>query len=158
MALAIQLAGENVEREIGGGPFGAAVFRSDTGDLIAVGVNSVVRLANSVFHAEVVALMLAHRRLGLHTFALPGTPPLELVTSAEPCAMCFGATLWSGVRKLVCGATKADAEQLGFDEGPVTEASWDHARARGIEVVRGVLREDAVRVLHRYRELGRPIY
>jgi tRNA(Arg) A34 adenosine deaminase TadA len=158
MALAIQLARDNVERELGGGPFGAAVFRSDTGELVSVGVNSVVRLSNSVFHAEVVALMLAHQRLGVHTFAVSGTPPLELVTTCEPCAMCFGATLWSGVSRLTSGATKADAEQLGFDEGPVTEASWEHARSRGIEIVRGVLREDAVRVLRRYQELGRPIY
>lgn len=158
MAFVIQLAGENVEREPGGGPFGAAVFRSDNGELVSVGVNSVVRLSNSVLHAEVVALMLAHHRLGLHTFAVPEAPPLELVTSCEPCAMCFGATLWSGVRKLICGATKADAEQLGFDEGPVSDTSWEHARARGIEVVRGVLREDAVAVLRRYQELGRPVY
>lgn len=158
MALAIRLAAENVERETGGGPFGAAVFRSDTGELVSVGVNSVLRLTNSVLHAEVVALMLAHERLGLHSFAAPGAPPLELATSCEPCAMCFGATLWSGVGKLICGATKDDAESLGFDEGPVGEASYDYARARGVEVIRGVLRSEAVAVLRRYQELGRPIY
>lgn len=158
MALAVSLAAANVEREVGGGPFGAAVFRSDTGELVSVGVNSVVRLHNALLHAEVVALLLAHDRLGIHSFREPGAPPLELATSCEPCAMCLGATLWSGVSKLICGATKTDAEALGFDEGPVGEASYDHARGRGIEVVRGVLRREAVAVLERYRSLGRPIY
>jgi tRNA(Arg) A34 adenosine deaminase TadA len=161
MALAVRLAGENVEREPGGGPFGAAVFRVDTGGLVAVGVNSVIRLGNSALHAEVVALMLAHRALGLHSFDahnLPGAPALELVTSCEPCIMCFGATMWSGIRRLVCGATRQDAEALGFDEGPVTEASYRYLQQRGVEVVRGVLRAEARAVLQRYQELGRPVY
>lgn len=158
MDLAIRLAAENVEREPGGGPFGAAVFHRDTGELVSVGVNSVIRLGNSVLHAEVTALMLAHRATGFYSFALPGAPPLELVTSCEPCAMCLGATLWSGVRRLVCGATKADAEALGFDEGPVSEESYRHLQQRGIEVIRGVRRQEAVAVLQRYQALGRPIY
>jgi tRNA(Arg) A34 adenosine deaminase TadA len=158
MALAVRLARENVEREAGGGPFGAAVFEAEAGDLIAVGVNSVVRLTNSALHAEVVALMLAQRTLGVHSFAVPGTPAVELFTSAEPCVMCLGAIVWSGVRRLVTGARQEDVQALGFDEGPVTEASYEQLRRRGVEVVRGVLREEARAVLARYQELGRPIY
>lgn len=158
MALAIRLSAENVEREPGGGPFGAAVFRSDTGELVSVGVNSVVRLHNSALHAEVVALMLAHEAHGLHSFRAPGAPPLELVTSCEPCIMCFGMTMWSGVTRLVCGATRDDAMELGFDEGPVTEDSYRYLQSRGVEIVRGVLRKEACAVLKRYQELDRPIY
>ena len=158
MALAIRLSAENVERETGGGPFGAAVFRSDTGELVSVGMNSVVRLHNSALHAEIVALMLAHEAHGLHSFRAPGAPPLELVTSCEPCVMCFGMTLWCGVTRLVCGATRDDAMELGFDEGPVNEDSYRHLQGRGVEVIRGVLRQEARAVLKRYQELGRPIY
>jgi len=158
MALVIRLAAANVERETGGGPFGAAVFRSDTGELISVGVNSVVRLHNAALHAEVVALMLAHEALAVHSFRLPGVPPLELISSCDPCVMCLGATAWSGVSRLVTGATKQDAEELGFDEGPVTADSYAQLQRHGVEVVRGVLRDEARVVLRRYRELGRPIY
>jgi tRNA(Arg) A34 adenosine deaminase TadA len=158
MRLAVRLAAENVEREAGGGPFGAAVFRRDTGQLVSVGVNSVIRLGNSALHAEVVALMLAHRATGFYSFAAAGAPSLELVTSCEPCVMCLGATHWSGVSRLVCGATKADAESLGFDEGPVDAAAYEHLSRRGLAVVRGVLRAEAVAVLQRYQALGRPIY
>jgi tRNA(Arg) A34 adenosine deaminase TadA len=158
MQFAVWLSGENVERETGGGPFGAAVFRIDTGELVSVGVNSVLRLNNSLLHAEVMALLLAHRALGAHAFNAPGAPALELVSSCEPCVMCFGATMWSGVKRLVCGATREDAEALGFDEGPVTEESYRHLQGRGVEVVRGVLRAEARAVLLRYQELGRSIY
>ena len=45
MRLAITVSRANVERT-SGGPFGAAVFEADSGRLVSVGMNSVVRLNN----------------------------------------------------------------------------------------------------------------
>jgi tRNA(Arg) A34 adenosine deaminase TadA len=118
----------------------------------------VTRLGNSVLHAETLAIMLAQARLG--TYAL-GSAPEEsyaLVTSCEPCAMCLGAALWSGVRALVSGAAREDATALGFDEGPVFAESWRYLEQRGIRTTRGVLREEAVAVLELYRATGGAIY
>lgn len=157
MALAIALARENVEQEWGG-PFGAAVFETESGRLVSVGVNSVTRLANSLWHAEIVALAMAHTRLHSFTLGAAGMPSHELVTSCEPCAMCLGATLWSGVRSLVCGAAREDAEAIGFDEGPVTEASYAHLEGRGISVRREVLRDEARSVFAEYRARGGVVY
>src|SRR3972149_5393340 len=58
MRLTVALSRLNVEHETGG-PFGAAVFAPDTGRLVGIGVNSVVRLNSSTLPAEAVALMLA---------------------------------------------------------------------------------------------------
>src|SRR5262245_26742688 len=115
MALAVALSRENLER--GGGPFGAAVFAGER--LIAAGVNCVLESGFSIAHAEILALMTAQRRLGpAHEVRVP----LTLFASTEPCCQCFGALIWSGVRRLICGATTADAEAVGFDEGPKPEA------------------------------------
>src|SRR5687767_12943477 len=130
MRLAIALARWNVDAETGG-PFGAAVFERDSGRLISVGVNLVVPLGNSALHAEMVAFMMAQARIGSYTLAGEGMPAHELATSCEPCAMCLGATLWSGVRRVICGATREDAVQLAFDEGPVFEASYAYLAERG---------------------------
>jgi tRNA(Arg) A34 adenosine deaminase TadA len=157
MRLAIRLARENVERG-SGGPFGAIIVEADSGRLLSAGTNSVVRLHNCVLHAEVVAIMTAQQRVGSYTLGAPGQPATELFTSCEPCAMCLGATLWSGVQRLVCGATRDDATRLSFDEGPVFEQSYHYLQERGIEVVRGVLRDEARDVLVRYGESGGPIY
>jgi len=157
MRLAVQLARENVLRGTGG-PFGAAVYRMPEGTLVSAGVNSVTRLSNSVLHAEIVAIMMAQQRAGRFTLDAEDGPVHALVTSCEPCAMCLGATLWSGARRLVCGATREDAVALGFDEGPVFPESYAYLESRGIEVVRGVLREDAAAVLDLYRRSGGPIY
>lgn len=158
MRLVVRLARENVERESGGGPFAAGLFRDDTGALVSVGLNSVLRLRNSLLHAEVMAIMLGEAALGVHAFDAPGAPPVTLVASCEPCVMCLGAVLWSGVGRLLCGATKADAEAIGFDEGPVTEESYRHLERRGVRIERAVLRDEARAVLERYRELGRELY
>jgi tRNA(Arg) A34 adenosine deaminase TadA len=157
MRLAIQLSRQNVLRHTGG-PFGAAVFESESGALVAAGVNSVTRLHNSVLHAETLALMLAQQRVGSFTLSGPGLPSHELVTSCEPCAMCLGAAFWSGVRRLVYGANRADATALSFDEGPVFPESYAYLEERGISVVRDVLREEAAAVLELYRATGGPIY
>lgn len=155
--LAIALARENVVRDTGG-PFGAAVFEAGTGRLVGVGTNGVVRLNNSSAHAEVVALMMAQARLGSFTLRDNGRTRHELFSSCEPCAMCLGASLWSGVHRLVCGATRDDAQSIAFDEGPVFPESYEYLEQRGIEVVRGVARAEAAAVLALYARGGGAIY
>ena len=157
MRLAIRLAHENVERGTGG-PFGAAIFERGTGQLISVGVNSVVRLNNCTLHAEMVAYQLAQKRIGSYTLSADGHPQHELFTSCEPCAMCLGATLWSGVSRVVIAASRDDAIAIGFDEGPVFAESFSYLRARGVVIDEGVLRAEGRSVLERYQALGGPVY
>jgi tRNA(Arg) A34 adenosine deaminase TadA len=157
MRLIVELSRQNVLRG-GGGPFGAGVFESSGGRLVAAGVNSVTRLNNSVLHAETLAIMLAQARLGTYALGSAGSDSYLLVTSCEPCAMCLGATLWSGVRRLVCGAAKEDATAVGFDEGPVFAESWAYLERRGVRAARGVLRDEAAAVLELYRATGGAIY
>jgi len=157
MRVAIALSRENVERDTGG-PFGAAIFESESGRLVAVGMNSVVRLNNCTLHAEMVAFMTAQRRVESFTLNAAHLPAHDLVTSCEPCAMCLGATLWSGVRRVVFGAGREDAARLQFDEGPVFPESYRYLEERGVTIVGGVLRDEAADVLERYRAKSGPIY
>ncbi|HSJ97543.1 MAG TPA: nucleoside deaminase [Myxococcota bacterium] len=157
MRLAIGLAAENGARGTGG-PFGAAVFERASGRLVAVGVNRVEPSGLSHAHAEMLALALAQRARGTWDLGASGGPRHELVSSSEPCAMCFGAIPWSGVAALVCGARAADAEAIGFDEGP-KPARWVAAlERRGIAVARDVLRGEARAALAAYAAAGRAIY
>ena len=152
MELVIRLAHRNVEE--GGGPFAAVVF--DGAGPIAAGVNRVLDSGFSIAHAEIVALMRSQQaaRLAPERAASPSA----LVTSTEPCCQCFGATVWSSVTSLICGATTADAEAIGFDEGP-KPAGWPATlEKRGIAVRLGVLRDEAKTVLAEYARRGGPIY
>jgi len=156
MSLVIELSKQNIVRG-SGGPFGAAVF-DDEGTLISAGVNSVVSSQCSIFHAEIVALALAQKKLGTYDLSSDGRRRYELFASTEPCAMCFGAIPWSGVSRLVCAARDQDARNIGFDEGPKL-ANWAaELEARNISVTRDVLRQQAVAVLTDYKTAGGRIY
>jgi len=157
MRLAIALSRTNVDRG-DGGPFGAAIFEMESGRLVSVGMNSVVRYNNCTLHGEMVAFMMAQQRVRSFTLNATSLPPHELYTSCEPCAMCLGATLWSGVRRVVYGAAREDASRLNFEEGPVFPESYQYLEARGIEIVRNVLRDEARAVLDAYRAKSGRIY
>ena len=119
------------------GPFIAAIA-DRSGKILSEAANSVVDSGQSHCHAEMNAISLAERALG--TWNLSGRG-LTLYTSAEPCMMCLGGILWSGIERVVYGVSTADVERItGFDEG--FKPKWrDEFSKRGIEVV-GPLLED----------------
>ena len=157
MALAIDLSLNNVIHATGG-PFGAAIFDVATDRLIAPGVNLVVPQNNPTAHAEIVAMGVAGARMGRYDLSNDGTEPTVLATSVEPCAMCLGATPWSGVTSVLIGARDGDARSIGFDEG-TKPADWVRSlEQRGISVRQDVLRDDAIAVLDRYASGGGEIY
>jgi tRNA(Arg) A34 adenosine deaminase TadA len=155
----IGLSRRNVE-EGSGGPFAAAVFASKSGRMLASGVNRVEPLGVSPAHAEIMAIAFAQKRLGQRDLGHDAANPLELVASSQPCLMCLGAVLWSGVTSLVYGAEAADVESvLGFDEGPLPADWTDELRKRGISVRGGgTLRGEAVAVLELYKKRGGTVY
>lgn len=156
MDFVIELSRKNIENRTGG-PFGAAVFDSD-GHLIAPGVNMVTTARCSILHAEMVAIALAQKVLGRYDISDGGRFDFDLFATTEPCAMCFGAIPWSGIRRLVCGARGEDAQGFGFDEGPKLK-NWTAALAdRDINVVRDVRREKATAVLNDYLKSNGLIY
>lgn len=157
MRLVVELSRLNV-RHGTGGPFGAAVFDRETGELLAPGVNLVTTANCSAAHAEMVAIMVAQQALGDFDLGGPARPDYELVASTEPCAMCLGATPWSGVRGLITGARGEDAEEIGFDEGAKPPDWVRSLEERGISVTQDVLREEAAAVLREYAASGGEIY
>lgn len=157
MDFVIEASRLNIEYKTGG-PFAAGVFEIDTGRLVALGVNLVTSEGLSILHAEMVAISLAQRKRGTYDLGQQSQPALSLVATTEPCAMCFGAIPWSGIRRVVTGAADQDARAIGFDEGP-KPADWIKAlRDRHIEVVTDVHRQQAAAVLEMYIRQGGHIY
>ncbi len=155
MQLAIALSEENVSQKTGG-PFGAVVVNEETCELVSAGINLVTTAGLSIAHAEIVALSMAQSAVGNWNLSQSG--PLQLVSSCEPCAMCFGAVPWSGIKSLICGARKKDAEAAGFDEGDKPDHWVRSLQRRDIVVQCSVLRSEAASVLSGYRDTGGAIY
>ena len=122
----------------GSGPFLAAVYDAE-GHLISKEANSVVLRQRSHRHAEMNAIKMAEKTLNTYDLS-----PYNLVlySTAEPCMMCLGGILWSGIKEIYYGVPSNVVEEVtGFDEG--FKPDWQEAfRQRGI-IVHGPIEEDA---------------
>ncbi len=158
MALVIRYSQTNFRNETGG-PFAAGVFEKSSGRLVALGVNRVVPCNASIAHAEIVALTLAQQTLQTYDLGASDQPEHQLVVNGRPCAMCFGALPWSGIRSLAIGASGQKIEAItGFDEGPI-HPNWQHElQRRGIEVIEEVLADRACEVFEEFAASGGRTY
>jgi tRNA(Arg) A34 adenosine deaminase TadA len=149
MRTALDVAHENV-LQTGGLPFGAAIFDDTTGMLLAVGMNCVDACGSSVMHAEVVAIMLTQAKLGRTDLGPPGK--CALYSSCEPCVMCLGAILWSGIPRVVWSARQDDADRAGFPTGLSSEPLIEQMRNGGITLDAAVLRDEGRALLDSNRQ------
>lgn len=128
----------------GAGPFGALVAGGD-GRVLAVAANMVVVRADPTAHAEVTAIRRASALLGRYRLR-----DCTLFATCAPCLMCTGAIHWAGVGRVVLAARAADAEAIGFIEGPAGFDAAAFLRTRGIVVETDVERDAAIAVLRAY--------
>lgn len=158
MRAVINFARINIEQETGG-PFAAGVFETASGKLVSLGVNRVLAHHCSSAHAEVMALSLAQQQLRHFDLGAAHLPAHQLVVNWRPCAMCYGALIWSGVTSLVIAGDGPELEQItGFDEGPIHPQWRQQLDIRGIEVVSDILTEDAVSVFEQFRDSDLLVY
>jgi tRNA(Arg) A34 adenosine deaminase TadA len=145
MRLAIRLAERNVEERTGG-PYGAVLYAPAETRIVAAGVDLLESARSTIAHAELIAVAQAQ---AIYQTADLGPFELELCASAEPCLMCLGAIVWSGISKLVYGALEEDWRAAGWDDLPKPVGWREELVRRGVMVDSGVLRGDALQVLGR---------
>ena len=148
----INKAKKNVQK--GYGPFLAAIY-DEKGNLIAEASNSVLKDNCSNCHAEINVIHEAEKIL--NNYDLSGYN-LSLYITAEPCIMCLGAIMWSGIKKIFYSVSTKDVEQItGFDEG--FKPNWiEEFQKRGIEVTGGIEETLGKEVLEDYVKSDRKIY
>lgn len=136
------------------GPFLAAIY-DEEGNLIAKESNSVVKENCSHNHAEMNTVKQAE--IVLNTYDL-SKYNLSIYVTAEPCIMCLGGILWSGIKNVYFGVTSKEVEEItGFDEG--FKPNWlDEFKSRGITVYGNIAREKGISVLKEYVESGKTVY
>ena len=131
MRRAIEIARGNPDA-----PFGCVVSDSGTGEILAEGLNDAEK--SPILHGETAAIMdLVEQR--------PDADPsgLVLYTTAEPCPMCSGAILWSGIPRVVLGTRLGTLKRLGHPhiDLPCGEVSG-RCSFGDFEVVYGVLEDE----------------
>jgi tRNA(adenine34) deaminase len=85
-------------------PFGALIVETKSGRPLIKRVNAVRQENDPSSHAEVRTVRAACKRL--KSASLKG---YTMYSTCEPCPMCMANLLWSGIDRIVYGATIADA-------------------------------------------------
>ena len=138
----------------GHGPFLAAVY-DEKGNLIAKTANSVINETCSNNHAEMNAIKAAEKALNNYDLS---SYNLSLYVTSEPCMMCLGGIMWSGIKAVYYGVPSKRVEEItGFDEG--FKPDWfNEFQKRGITVYGNIAQELGEAVLYDYVKQGNTVY
>jgi len=138
----------------GSGPFVAAVYDMQ-GNLLVKVANSVVNESCSNNHAEMNAIKAVQAKIGTYNLA---PYELSLYVTAEPCMMCIGGIMWSGIKYVYYGVPSKSVERItGFDEG--FKPHWFREfKKRGIVVYGNIEPELGEQALQKYVDDGKEIY
>ncbi len=136
------------------GPFLAAIYDT-SGQEIARAYNTVVQDNCSHHHAEMNAIHAAEKAFNTYDLS---PYSLTLYTTSEPCQMCLGGILWSGIKTVFFGVPSARVEAVtGFDEG--FKPHWIQAfKDRGIRVYGNIASAEGESVLAEYTHMNKIIY
>ena len=142
VAMAIEEARKGLR--LGEQPFGSVIVRD--GEVVGRAYNIVNSSGDPTTHAETSAVRDAAANLKGSDWK-----GCTLYTSCDPCPMCAGATMFSGIERLVIGARSAKlAELRGRPARTYTAESLAEQMHMKLEVIRGVLQDEAEKVLGEY--------
>ncbi len=131
MRTAIKLAANAPDR-----PFAAVIVDQPSGEMIAEGWNR--SSINPTWHGEIDAI----NRLVDGQVEFDGTR-LALYTTAEPCPMCQGAILWTGIETVVFGTSIRYLQKLGWKQIDIlAEEVIRRSPSFACQVIGGVLEEE----------------
>ena len=138
----------------GKGPFYAEIYDAN-GNLVISSSNSVVEDNCCLHHAEINTIKKAHEKFKEYSLAPEN---LTIYVNAEPCIMCAGAIMWSGIKTVYFGVPSSEVEKItGFDEG--YKPNWiKEFKKRGITVYGNIEQQAGEKVLEDYVNSGRKIY
>lgn len=138
----------------GCGPFVAGIY-DENNNLIVKIANSVVNENCSNNHAEMNAIKLAEQKLNTYDLSKYN---LSIYVTAEPCMMCLGAIMWSGIKNVYYGVPSKTVETItGFDEG--FKPKWfKEFKKRGITVYGNIEAKIGEKELQNYVNSGKEIY
>jgi tRNA(adenine34) deaminase len=120
-------------------PIGAVVVKDGT--IIGRGHNKTEHTKDPTTHAEMEAIRDAAKFLG--GWRLIGC---DLYVTAEPCAMCAGAIVWSRIENLYIGTMDSKAGACGSVFNIVQEEKLNH----NVSVHTGILQEECSLILKNF--------
>lgn len=153
MMMAVEQAQKTSDLGVGG-PFGAAIVNSTTGEIVCVESNRVLQNNDPTAHAEITAIREACKIL--NTYDLSGH---TIYATGYPCPMCMSAIIWANIDKLVYAGTAQDAASIGFrDDFIYNFIQKDCLDAKVLEIEEDSQAREEVKKLYEKYAQGSVIY
>lgn len=133
MTCAIQKAKAGIDQ--GQTPFGACIVKE--GQVISCCHNTVWLDCDITAHAEVNAIRQACKKLNSVKLT-----DCVIYSTCEPCPMCFSACHWSGISRIVYGASIDDAKNSGFSELSIPNKHMKLYGPSPVEIVSDFMRDE----------------
>ncbi|MBO6585615.1 MAG: nucleoside deaminase [Gracilimonas sp.] len=127
-------------KDLGDGAYGALIT-DETGNIIARAGNTTNSENSVTYHAEINAIQQAEYNRGKGK--LKGC---TLYSSAEPCPMCASAIVWSGIEKVVFGASISALKNFGVQQIDIESRDILTKADHKIEVKGPVLEQEALQL------------
>ncbi len=135
-------------QKLGEVPVGAIIVKNNM--IIASGYNKRESKQNPIFHAEILAILKACKKL--NSFRLDGC---EMYVTLEPCPMCAGAIINSRIKKVYIGALDKNYGCAGSKYNLLNDKCFEHT----VQVETGILKEKCENLLNDFfvqiREQGK---
>lgn len=134
------------QRTPGAGEVGCVIVRD--GEIVMRAHNEAEMRMDPTAHSEIVAIRrLCERR---RTMDLKGC---TLYCTLQPCGMCTFAAIWSGLERIVYGATRTEANDIYFATRHFdTEDFFRDSYKGAMKVTKGVLEDECMQLYLRKNE------
>ena len=134
--------------ESGEPPFGCVIV-DPSGEILVRNHDRVIQHGDMSSHAETLAVREA---IGL--VETNNLTDYQLISTIEPCAMCFTTAWLNRISRIVFGATMEDVyyiTQQKQREMTITASEMNHRSGNTIELVGGVLANDCKNIFKHYQ-------
>jgi tRNA(Arg) A34 adenosine deaminase TadA len=120
-------------------PFGCVLVKDN--QVIATGKSGETNNFDPTAHSEINAIRSACEKL--HSKDLSG---VTMYSTCEPCAMCFSASWWANVSRIVFGISLEESSKLFGQEILVSADYLNEKGANKIEIKGGVLKDEILKL------------
>ena len=134
--------------ESGEPPFGCVIV-DPSGEIIVRNHDRVIQHGDMSSHAETLAV-----REAIGSVETDNLTDYQLISTIEPCAMCFTTAWLNRISRIVFGATMKDVYQITQQkqrEMTITASEMNHRSGNTIELVGGVLANDCKNIFKSYQ-------
>lgn len=140
---AIELSKESIKQ--GGFPVGAIIVKD--GVIIAEGLSNGKNNKDATSHAEIEAIRNASQKLNTRDLF-----DCEIYSSMEPCLMCFSASYWAKIKKIIYAVGKDKLSKQHY-EGLYSLEEINLKNNRQIEIVHiKELEDEALSIIKKWED------